>query len=72
MLRRILWLVARKSEEVVTRDDGREEVILRDVRPLPAWAGYATEMTQERADDVRLEVEALNNWDNERGRGDSV
>ena len=72
VLRRILWLVARKSEEVVTRDDGREEVILSDVRPLPAWASYATKMTQERADEVRSEVAAMNGLSNERGRGDSA
>jgi len=40
----------------------RETVRLSKVRPLPAWAPYATKMTQERADEVRSEVEALNNW----------
>jgi len=64
--------MARKGEEAVTRDDGREEVILSDVRPVPAWAGYATKMTQERADEVRSEVAAMNGWSNERGRGDSA
>lgn len=72
MLRRTSWLLAMKSEEVVNRDDGREEVILSDVRPLPAWAGYATKMTQERADEVRSEVAAMNGLSNERGRGDSA
>ena len=64
--------MAMKSEEVVNRDDGREEVILSDVRPLPAWAPYAVKMTQELADQVRSEVEALNHWDNERRRRDSA
>jgi len=55
-----------------TRDDGREEVILSDVRPVPAWAGYATKMTQGRADEVRSEVAAMNGLSNERGRGDGA
>lgn len=50
----------------------RETVLLSKVRPLPAWAPYAAKMTQELADQVRSEVEALNNWNNERGRGDSA
>jgi hypothetical protein len=46
----------------------RETVRLSKVRPLPAWAPYADKMTQDLADQVRSDVEALNNWTNERGR----
>jgi len=50
----------------------RKTVRLSKVRPLPEWAPYADKMTQERADEIRSDVEELNYWDNERRRGDNA
>jgi hypothetical protein len=50
----------------------RKTVRLSKVRPPPEWAPYADKMTQELADQIRSDVEELNNWNDERERGDNV